>query len=54
MIEQLELAMPYILTLIYILMAILYLCIGKYGPLIYWVGAAILNIGVLIMSRSSI
>ena len=54
MIQYLEWLMPYVLTVIYLFMAIIYLISGKYGPLIYWTGAMILNIGILIMSRTSI
>lgn len=54
MISFIEMTMPYVFTVMYIILMMVYILSGKIGPAMYWFGAGILNIGVLIMARTSI
>jgi hypothetical protein len=53
MINFLEAFMPWALGLQYAFLVVVYLSAGKIGPAMYWIGATILNVGVIIMSRTS-
>lgn len=53
MIDFLNWFMPWALTLQYLFMTIPNIALSKWGPTVYWFGAAILNIGVIIMARTS-